>query len=275
MLNVTNGIDMTQQHSHRVIKSVLTAMELVSHIRKAKGATVTELAERADLSPGAVHTQLATLKQAGYVVQHGTEYCLGPQFLACGEHVRNNSDLYQASKNQIDELATESGECAHLIIEHDGKLFALYERFGPKAVGVELHDRKRAEPLNHLHCTAAGKSILAHLPEERVQNLLESTQLPQNTSKTITNPQKLADELEQVRQQGYASVDEEQMQGIRAVGAPVLNSSDVVRGAVAISGPTSRLQGERFDTELPEMVIQAANICEVNLQNANFEDQYM
>jgi DNA-binding IclR family transcriptional regulator len=189
--------------------------------------------------------------------------------------VRNYSELYQASKKQIDELAQDSEECAHLIIEHDGKLFALYERFGPKAVGVELHGRKRAEPLNHLHCTAAGKSILTHLPEERLQRVLEGGELPENTSNTITSPQKLADELEEVCQRGYAVVDEEQVQGIRAVGAPVLTADDDVEGAVAISGPTSRLQGERFHEELPRMVMQAANICEVNLQTADFEQQYM
>ena len=266
---------MSEQQSGRVIGSVLTTLELVEHIRKLKKTTVTELANRADLSPGAVHTHLSTLKRAGYIVQEGTEYRLGPQFLASGEHVRNYSELYQASKEQIDHLAENSGECAHLIIEHDSKLFALYERFGDKAVGVELHGRKRAEPLNHLHCTAAGKAILAHLPEERVQDVLENGELPENTSETITEPQKLVEELERVRQRGYAVADEEQVQGIRAVGAPVVPADDDVEGAVAISGPTSRLQGERFQDELAKMVMEAANICEVNLQTADFKQGYI
>jgi DNA-binding IclR family transcriptional regulator len=250
-------------------------MELIEELRHAKGGTVTELADQTDLSPGAVHTHLSTLKQAGYVVQHGTTYSLGPQFLACGESVRNDSELYQASKNEIDELAAESGECVHLIIEHGGKLFALYERFGPKAVGVELHNRKREEPLDHLHCTAAGKAILAHLPGDRAKDIIHRSKLPQNTSNTITDPTKLADELDDVRQRGYAFADEEQMQGIRAVGAPVLDAEGGVRGAIALSGPTSRLQDATFHEEFPEMVTQAANICEVNLQTATFEEQYM
>lgn len=265
---------MNHSTSGRVIKSVLTAMELVEEIRHAKGGTVTELADRTGLSPGAVHTHLSTLKQAGYVVQRGTTYTLGPQFLACGEYVRNDSELYQASKGQVDDLAAESGECAHLIIEHDGKLFALYERFGSKAVGVELHNRKREEPLDHLHCTAAGKAILAHLPSERTQDIIHRSKLPQNTPNTITAPSTLAEELDDVRQRGYALVDEEQMQGIRAVGAPVLDAEGDVRGAIALSGPTSRLQYDLFREEFPEMVMEAANICEVNLQTAAFEEHY-
>jgi DNA-binding IclR family transcriptional regulator len=266
---------MHNKKSGRVIKSVMTALELVGHIRTTDSVTVTELADQADLTPGTVHTHLSTLKRAGYVVQQGTEYSLGPQFVACGEHVRNTSKLYQASKKQVDELAENTGECAHLIIEHDGKLFALYERFGPKAVGVELHNRKRAEALNHLHCTAAGKSILAHLPEDRVQEIIDESNLQRNTSRTTTDAQTLAAELERVREQGFALVDEEQMQGIRAAGAPVLDVNEQVVGAIALSAPTSRLQGSLFREEIPKMVMEAANISEVNLQTANFEERYM
>jgi len=266
---------MARQDSGRVIQSVLTAVDIVGHIRESNGVTVTQLADATGLAPGTVHTHLATLERAGYVVQRGTEYRLGPQFLTLGEHFRNHSELYQASKGRVEELADESGECAHLIIEHDGQLFALYERFGAKAVGVELHDRKREQPLNHLHCTAAGKSILAHLPDDRVRAILDRSGLPRNTPNTITDRETLLEELEQVRNRGFALVDEEQMQGIRAVGAPVVDSEESVAGALALSGPKSRLQGERFHTELPEMVMQAANICEVNLQTTDLDGEYL
>jgi len=265
---------MSQHDSGRVIQSVQTALNIVDHIRESDGSTVTELAERTGLTPGSVHTHLATLERAGYVVQNGRKYRLGPQFLTLGEHFRNHSELYQASKSRIEELAEGTGECAHLIIEHDGKLFALYERFGSEAVGVELHDRKREQPLNHLHCTAAGKSILAHLPDERIREIVDERGLPENTPKTITDRGELLEELERVRERGFAVADEEQMQGIRAVGAPVTDGEEVA-GAIALSGPASRLQGEQFRSEFPELVIQAANICEVNLQTAEVEEEYI
>lgn len=265
---------MNQHDSSRVIKSVETAIAIVERIRESDGSTVTELAEQTGLTPGSVHTHLATLSYAGYVVQHGQEYRLGPQLLTLGEHFRNHSELYQASKNRVEVLAEETSEAAHLVIEHDGKLFALYERFGSDAVGVELHDRKREQPLNHLHCTAAGKSILAHLPEERVQNIIDKSGLPENTPKTITDRGELLTELDRVREQNFAVANEEQMQGIRAVGAPVIDGEEVA-GAIALSGPASRLQGERFHSELPELVIQAANICEVNLQTTEVQEEYI
>ncbi len=266
---------MAESDSPRYIQSVLTTTELLSCIRDSNGATVSQLADRTDLSPGTVHTHLSTLQEAGFIVQDEREYGLGPQFLALGETVRNHSELYQASKQQVNTLAEENGECAHLILEHGGKLFALYERFGSEAVGVKFHDRKREKPINHLHCTAAGKAILAHLPEERVQHILQTGKFPQNTPNSITDPAVLLDELEEVRHRGFAVADEEQMEGIRAVGAPIIEGNDTVAGAIAVSGPSTRLQGEFFRDELPQTVMQAANICEVNLQSINLEEQYV
>lgn len=261
---------MDEQTTGRKIQSVDTACELIEQLREYQEASLSELADALDLSPGTVHTHLATLKHHGLVHQTDKKYRLGPQLLTLGEFVRNHSDLYRAGKEQIETLAEESGECAHLLIEHDNQLFALYERFGENAVGVEYHDKKREEPLNHLHCTAAGKAILAYRPDEEVEELIASTGLPWNTQNTITDADELFDELKTVRERGFAFADEEQMQGIRAVGAPVRTPNGTAIGAIALSGPTSRLQGDEFREEIPEMINQAANICEVNYHMKDF-----
>jgi len=266
-----DGTDMKDDTGSRTVQSVEVATSVIDHLRERKGGTVSELANAVDLSPASIHSHLATLKQAGFVVQHGNEYDLGPQLLTLGEYVRNHSELYQAAKEQVERLATESGESAHLIIEHDGRMFTLYERFGSNAVGVEYHDRKREKPLNHTHCTAAGKSILSGLADERVETILQERGMPMNTENTITDPEDLLEELAEVRDLGYAFADEEQMQGIRAVGAPIFGPRGEVEGAIAISGPVSRLRGSRFKEEFPEEVTRAANICEVNLQTVNVD----
>lgn len=257
---------MSDEPKSRTIKSVTTTLEVVQVIREQNGATVTEIATQLDFSPATIHSHLSTLKQEGYVVQRGTTYDLGPQFLAAGEHVRNRSHLYQAAKEEVDKLAEETGECGHLIIEHAGQLFALYERFGPDAIGTDYHDQKRGKPLNHLHCTAAGKSILAQLPEQRIESIISERGLPRITAETIHQQEPLFEELSEIRERGYAFADEEQLQGIRAVGTSITGPNNETAGAIAVSGPTARLQQERFHDTLPEIVLQTANICEVNLQ---------
>lgn len=260
---------MSEPTSNRTIGSVANACELIEVLRESDGSTVTEIAAQVELSPGTVHTYLSTLCEYGYVVQTEDGYQLGPQLLTLGEYVRNHSEFYRASAAEIDRLAEETGECAHLIIEHNGQLYALYERFGENAVGVEYHNRKRERPLTHLHCTAAGKAILASESRERVESIISRFGLPQNTTNTITEPDELFEELENIRDRGYSFADEEQMENIRAVAAPVTLPDGETVGALAVSGPVSRLQGARFREELPEKVLHAANVCEVNLQTAN------
>lgn len=250
----------------RTIESVLTTTDIIEILRKQDGATISEIAAELDLTPGTIHTHLSTLKERDYVIQTGGEYRLGYHLLALGESVRNHHELYRAAKDEIESLAEETGESAHLIIEHDGRIFALYERFGKEAVGVEFHKRKREQPLTHLHCTAAGKAILSQLSEERASEVLDRRGLPRLTENTITDREELIDDLETSRERGYAFSDEEQMTGIRAVGAPIGGQNDDPVGAIAISGPTARLQSETFQERLPQMVVQATNICEVNLQ---------
>jgi DNA-binding IclR family transcriptional regulator len=104
------------------------------------------------------------------------------------------------------------------------------------------------------------------LPESRVDDIVSEVGLPQVTSNTITDPDTLFAELETVRERGYSFADEEQMTNIRAVAAPITLEDGTVAGALAISGPTSRLQGEQFREELPQKVVDTANVCEVNLQ---------
>lgn len=250
----------------RTIQSVLAATEIIESLRRRDGATISEIASDCNLTPGSIHTHLSTLKKCNYVIQDGNEYRLGYHFLALGESVRNHNELYRAAKDEIESLAEETGESAHLIIHHDGQIYALYERFGQEAVGVDYHERKREQPLSHMHCTAAGKAILSRLPRERALKLLESSGMPAVTENTITDRDVLLEELEETEEQGYAVSNEEQMSGLRAVGAPIILQNGEVAGAIAVDGPTARVKGEKYREELPEKVIQATNICEVNLQ---------
>lgn len=250
----------------RTVKSVETACRIIQAFRADGCETVSEIADELDLSPGTVHTHLTTLWQFGFVVQHDDRYALGPEFSAIGEYVRNQSTLFKAAKEQIDSLADETGEAAHLIIEHQGRLYALYERFGENAVGVTYHTRKRQSSLRHLHCTAAGKAILAHVPEERFVTIINRHGLPRMTPETITKIDLLVEELEAIRARGIAFADEEQIEGLRAVGAPVHNASDEVIGALAVSGPVSRLKAKRFREEVADKVRDAAQVAELTIQ---------
>lgn len=258
---------MASSNGRRTIQSVDHSCEIIDILRRTGGATVSELADRIGLSPGSVHTHLSTLKAHNFVIQDEQMYRLGPQFLILGEHVRNHNRIYQSAKEAVEELAEATGEGAHLIIEHQGRVYALYEVFGENAIGEDYHARKREESLKHLHCTASGKAMLSRFPADRVESVIDQHGMERNTPNTITNRDALFEALEQARERGFAISDEEQIIGIRAVGAPIMRTDGTVAGAISVSGPTSRLKADRFHEEIPEKVRHATNVAEVNLNS--------
>lgn len=251
----------------RQLRTVNRSFEIVRTLAERDGAGVTELAEELDVSKGTVHTHLNTLKANDVVVQDGDVYRLGLRFITFGEYVKRQRSLYGAGRDEIDGLAGATGEYAHLMAEERGRGFHLYKARGENAVGQSYHDMN-LQRADHLHYSAAGKSILATLEPERVDDIVDTYGLPERTEQTITSREELFAELEEIRERGYAFNDEEEIDGLRAVGAPIRASG--VIGAISVSGPVSRLKGDRFREELPERVMQAANVIELNVETASF-----
>lgn len=241
------------------------AFEILEVLRDREGATVTEVADRVGRSPGTTHTYLATMRELGYVRSVDDEYHVGLFALPLGEYVRAHSRLYQVGKPEVDELAQETGEASHLVIESHGREILLYEQFGPDAVGEDLYTRIKGYPRQNLHCSAASKAILAHLDPDRRDGILEDYEFIRRTPNTVTDEATLRAELEDVRTDGFARNDEEQITGVRAIAAPIVHDGDVY-GAISLSAPTSRMRGERFSSSVPQRLVDSANVIEVNLQ---------
>lgn len=257
---------MTEHHdSPRKIRSVQSSLSILEALRELDGATVSELSKQVDLSVGTIHTHLATLSDEGYVVKENNTYRLGTQFIVLGEYVRNHSTLYRAGKEEVDRLANETGECIHLILEQDGWEISLYEEFGSKAAGKELYIKNREARRQNLHATASGKAILSQMDDGRVREIIDNG-LPQLTENTIVDAQTLLEELETIRERGFAVNDEEEVVGTRAVAAPIQNSKGTVLGAISLSAPSSRLRDDTFRAEIPEQITESANVIELNIQ---------
>jgi len=243
------------------VKSTINTLEIVEGLYELDGAGVTELANHLDLPKSNVHNYLSTLRQKEYVVKEGDTYRVGLRFFEIGAYARDRLKIYQIARPEVEKLAEETGELANLLFEEHGRGSYLFRASGHQAVQVDAYAGTRV----HLHNTALGKAILAHLPADRVDEILEYHGLPSSTPRTVTDRQTLEAELEEIRASGFAFDDEERLKGLRCVAAPILSNEGRVLGAVSVSGPTTRLKGSRFEEELPEMVLQAVNVTELNV----------
>lgn len=248
----------------RTLSTVDTAVSVVRALEELNGARVAELVDYLDLSKSTVYNHLATLRKNNLVAKDGDSYHLSLQFLLLGEYVRNQQILYQVGKEEVEALAEKTGEYAHLSTEQHGLRISLLKVRGERAVGSQYQRSKIQRPDN-LHASSTGKAILAFLPRSRVEEIVDQHGLPAKTEATITDREALFDELEQIRERGYAYNDEEEIRGFRAIGAPIEDPSGQVLGSVSVSGPTSLLQGEQFQEHVPKLVTQSANVIEVNI----------
>lgn len=256
-----------EQDGGRELGTVNRSFDIIRALEALEGAGVTELAEEIGLSKGAVHTHLNTLRANDVVVKDENVYRLGLRFITFGEFVKRQRSLYEAGQDEIDELAESTGEYAHLMVEERGRGFHIYKGRGENAVGQSYHDWN-LQKADHLHYSAAGKSILSCLDPDHVHDIFDTYGLPKRTEQTITDRAELFDELELIQNRGYAINDEEEIEGLRAVGAPIETDDEI--GAVSVSGPVSRMKEEWFINELPEQVMQSANVIELNVETATF-----
>lgn len=241
------------------VSTVDRTLQIVETIQELDGAGVSEIAERVDVGKSAVHNHLATLENRDYVVKEGDEYHIGLAFLGLGAYARKRNDIYRAARSEIDDLAEKTGELANLLVEKNGLGIYLYQAKGEDAVELDTYVGKRV----HLHCTALGKAILGFRPEEEVVDILEERGMPQVSPRTITDVDEFLDELETVREQGYAIDDEERLTGLQCVAAPITDDEDRSIAAVSVSYPVHRVDADSYHEEIANAVLGAANVIEL------------
>lgn len=247
------------------IDAVETSFAVLERLNESGGAGVTELAEEIGVAKSTVHGHLSTLQSLGYVTREGDEFDVALRFLDLGNAARERSALYRVAREKADEIAAETDEKVWVFAEEHGRGIHLYLASGEQSVRTYA---RTGQP-NYLHQLAGGKAILAGLPDDRVDAVVDRHGLPARTDETITDRDDLFAELGRIRERGFAQNDGESIPGLRAVGVPITNADDVAIGALSVSGPEKRLRGERFDEEIPNLLLGSVNEIEINMAYAD------
>lgn len=241
-------------------QSVQRAFALIDELSENSGGRVSELAERVDMPVSTVHDYLQSLVATGYVVKEEQEYRTTTRFLEVGHRQRHRLEVFKAVRDELETTAEETGEHVTLMIEEADQAVIVAVQEGPDAVNLFAYPGARMP----LHATAPGKALLAHMPEERVEEIIDSRGLVAITSHTITDPGVLFEQLERIREQGYATDEGERIAGMVCIAAPILDKNDRVRGAICVCGPQSRIDQSR-QQEIADVIQRAANVTQVNL----------
>lgn len=245
----------------RTLQTVERSIDILSHLQEVDGARVSELAADFDLAPSTIHAHLATLEKKQLVVKEGDTYQLGLRFLEMGKGTQRRTEARRLAEKYTQKLVTETGYRAIFMVEEHGQGVFLHMYSGEHPPWTHTAPGQRSP----LHPLAAGKAILAHYSEPTVRQLLSEQGMTAQTENTITDIDEFLTELEQVRQDGFALNDCENVQGIRAIGAPAKGPSGTVIGSFSISGPQHSMTEKMFHTDLPRELMSIVDEYELEL----------
>lgn len=236
------------------VHSVDRAISILQVLARLGPAGVTEIATELEVHKSTVSRLLSTLESRGLVEQGASRgrYRLGYGMVQIAAGATHQHDLSVISRPICRELAEVGGETVCVAVQDGYDVVSIDQVIGSSTVTTVNWVGQRTP----MHATSAGKLFLANMrPAERASILAGGLQ--RYTEHTIVDPDVLERELETVRQEGYAHTLNEHEIGLAAIAAPIRSIDGELIAALAISGPSFRIN-EDSRASLAKHVISAA-----------------
>lgn len=233
-----------------MVQSVDRALEILEHLKRSKnGLGITDLSRRLDVAKSTVHRLVSSLEKYDYVkrVDDRGIYGLGLKFLEMNQVVIEKLNIVETAHPVLDELTARIDEITHLGMLDGYDLIYIDKVETTSTIRIYSQTGRRAP----MYCTGIGKALLAYFQESKLAAYLDHHELLQYTDTTLTNPVKLKEELEEIKEKGYAVDNEEHEKGVRCVAAPIFNHIGEVCYAISVTAPSSRMTDSRMKEIIP------------------------
>jgi len=206
---------------------------------------IIDIAKQLKINASTIHRILYTLQEYSFVKQDGAKgkYSLGIRLFELGNLFFRRLNIGDNILPILKKLMADSQETVSLSVYSKGeRIYLLIVRSCQPIQTIAFEGRREL-----LHKTASGKAIMAYLPESEIDWIIKEKGLPKYTDKTITDIDRLKDELKKIRSCGYAFDDGEGEEEIRCIAAPVFNHEGNIIYAISISTPAYRFNSKKLD----------------------------
>ena len=237
----------------RVIERAMQILSCFDDNSPERG--VSEIAELVGLHKATTHRIVVTLLNGGYLERaaDGEKYRLGLRLAEMGLGVVRRLDFRREAIPHMRSLEERFGETCDLSVFSRGDVLYLEVVQSRHALRIAARPGQRLPA----YCTASGKVFLAFLPPDELEAVLNKP-LRRHTDSTLTSHEQLRSHLEGIRARGYGIDDGEFEVGVRAVAAPIRDSTGRVVAAIGIPGPAARMNAERV-AEIAAALIEVAD----------------
>lgn len=255
MRNTPEG-DSTGREAGAGVQSVDRALTILEVLARVGEAGVTEVAAELGVHKSTAFRLVATLEAHRLVEQSEDrgKYRLGVGVLRLAGATSARLDVVQEARPVCRQLAADTGETVNLAVLSESSALYLDQVAGSSA----LQSHNWVGQHIPLHATSNGKVLLSGLDQPALDAVLGK--LSSYTPLTITKKSLLVEELDRVREQGYAVAVDELEVGLAAAAAPIRNAHGDVVASMSVSGPTFRLTEERIGTVVKQLVEAALEV---------------
>jgi DNA-binding IclR family transcriptional regulator len=232
-------------------------------LKKRDSVDVHELARSLHMPKSTAYGYLAFLKDKGFLSGPDIEgkYGLGLKFLDYASIVRNQVQLSSVALPYMKELSESLQDSIILTVRRGGYSYIIEKM--ERGVGLvymgQIGDRRP------LYCSASSKIHLAYMKESDADQYLRDTKLISYATNTITNREKLMEDIDKIRKRGYAFSNQEIDVGISGVAAPIRNHEGEVLASICVVGPTNRINSKKLGP-IARAVINCAEMVSRKLE---------
>jgi DNA-binding IclR family transcriptional regulator len=237
------------------VPAAVRVLDIFEYLCNKQEATFSEIYQDTGIPKSSAYQILRTLEDRGYVRRAGDmeKFTLGLRLMELGDKTALMMDIRTEAMPTLRELNRKTNETCHLGIVDGNEGVYIGKVEGSQPIRLYTWEGKRLP----LHSTSLGKVLLAWLTDEELNDKLSKLDLTQHTPKTITDPQKLIENLYLVREQGWALDDQENEIHFRCIGVPVFNKNKEVIAAISLTGLATVLDGETLSEMVRELKVAA------------------
>jgi len=225
--------------------------------------------EKTGLTRATARRFLLTLVGMGYVGTDGRLFWLKPRVLELGFAYLSASGVPDLALPHLERLVFDVGESSEMAVLDGTEVVYILRVVGPRFMTVSINVGSRMPA----HLTSLGRVLLADLPEEEFAAYLDEFERTYAASGPAKDTATLRHEVAQAREAGWAVVDQELEQGLRAIGAPVRDPNGRVRVAAGISSHAARRSLQSLHDDLVPALLTTVKRIETDLHVAALRKQ--
>jgi IclR family pca regulon transcriptional regulator len=230
----------------------LSVLQAFSDQRRS--LTIAQISHRTGIPRASVRRCLHTLIQLGYAEADGNNFSLKPKVLSLGYSYLSSTPLTVSAHPYLNQISRSLNESCSLAVLQDDEVLYVGRSAASRIMSVSLTTGSRLPA----YCTALGRVMLAHLPPHELDGYLARVPLKAMTERTVVNPERLKEILGEVRQAGYAIVEEELEIGLRSIAVPVRGATGKVLAALNIGAHAARVSNRKMKEEFLPALLKGA-----------------